>query len=99
MLWRAGSLPEQVSASPIAEVGGEPSAASKLEEQAQDDSTLQEPINNGGGEVPSAEEDVLSEFWPSPPSTPCSNELQVSFAIFFMCYVRWNKWCYCTVQL
>lgn len=65
----------------MAEVGVEPSAASKLEEQAQDDSTLKESINHGGGEAPSAEEDVLSEFWPSPPSTPCSNELQVFYAI------------------
>lgn len=58
-------------------------APMETEEKEQEDSKVQDANENGkDAPVPSAEEDVLANFWPSPPSSPCSEALQAKFSKF-----------------
>lgn len=76
-----GDVPVEVLKSPIVEPDG--LAPMETEENEQEAPKEQETSENGVEvPVPSAEEDVLAKFWPSPPSTPCSAELQAKFANF-----------------
>jgi len=78
-----GDAAVEASGSPGVETGGV--APMEIEENEQEDSKVQETSENGvEAPVPVVEEDVLAKFWPSPPSSPCSEDLQARFANFLM---------------
>lgn len=76
-----GDAAVEVSGSPGIEADGV--APMDTEENENEDSKVQETSENGvEAPISSAEEDVLGNFWPSPPSSPCSEALQAKFAKF-----------------
>lgn len=70
----------------LVEVSGSPDGVSAMDVGEGTDRAdgVQEGGANGEAEVrvPVVEEEVLLDFWPSPPSTPCSEALQTKFAKF-----------------
>ncbi|KAG0579500.1 hypothetical protein KC19_4G103500 [Ceratodon purpureus] len=71
----------------LVEVSGSPDGVADMDvgEGAERDDGVQEGGENGEGvrvPGPVVEEEVLLDFWPSPPSTPCSEDLQAKFAKF-----------------
>ncbi|XP_073385939.1 uncharacterized protein [Physcomitrium patens] len=75
----------EVSGSGVLQVEGiVPMDADTQEDMQTGDGDVQNLGENGNDEVPvpSAEEEIFSGFWPSPPSTPCPEELQAKFSKF-----------------
>lgn len=89
-IFLVGGAHEKVQVSPLVQTPVKVLTPSRREDEVQT-SSVQDRVNNGGN-VPQAEQDVLAEFWPSPPSTPCSEAVQVCSA--YSC-----SWCVQGIQL